>query len=145
MVEGAMEEKKEMRESAAISIQVARKEEQEIIDLNIKLDKEGPGPYVFHQTAFVEPKPPYDGRHITTWLAGLPWSTRAVSVWATENFGTIADGSEPHAGSAKFFTHSVQLAGGGSVCRVIWSVDWPGANNETIPGSLILMGVAEDL
>jgi len=24
-------------------------------------------------------------------------------------------------------------------------VDWPGANNETIPGSLILMGVAEDL
>lgn len=85
------------------------------------------------------------GRHITTWLAGLPWGTRAVSVWATENFGTIADGSEPHAGRAKFFTHSVQLAGGGSVCRVIWSVDWPGAGKETIPGSLILMGVAEDL
>jgi len=140
-----MNKEKELPESALVSFEVAQKEDEEIIDLDIKLKKEGPSPYLYHHTAFVEPKLPYDGRHITTWLTGLPWGTKAVSVWATENFGTVADGSEPHAGQAKFFTHSVQLAGGGSVCRVIWSVDWSGAGKETIPGSLILMGIAEDL
>ena len=140
-----MDKDKKIRESALVSFEVAQKEDEEIIDLDIKLKKDGPGPYVFHHTAFVELKPPYDGRHITTWLTGLPWGTKAVTVWATENFGTAADGSEPHAGLAKIFTHSVQLAGGGSVCRVIWSVDWPEAGEVTMPCSLILMGIAEDL
>jgi hypothetical protein len=140
-----MEEGKTMHGSAKRSIQIAEEEDAEIIDLDIKINKKGPGPYVFYQTAYLEPKLPYDGRHITTWLTGLPWGTKAVSVWATENFGAVADGSEPHAGHAKFFTHSVQLAGGGSICRVIWSVDWPKADKMTIPGSLILMGVVEDV
>ncbi len=139
-----MEEKSEMRKSAQVSIGVAQREDDEVIELDIKIDKEGPGPHVYYKTAYVGPKPPYDGRHITTWLTGLPWGTKAVSVWATENFGTEANGSEPHAGRAKFFTHSVQLAGDGSLCRVIWSVDWAEAGEETIAGSLILMGVMED-
>ena len=139
-----MGKRKEMRESTKVSLEVAKEENERIINLDIRFKKVGPSPYIFHKTAFVEVKPPYDGRHITTWLTGLPWGTKAVSVWATENLGTVADGSEPHAGDAKFFTHSVQLAGGGSVCRVIWSVDWAGAGKETIQGSLILMGVTEE-
>lgn len=139
-----MKEKKEMRKSAQVSIGVAQRDKDEVIALDIKIDRDGPAPHVYYKTAYVEPKPPYDGRYITTWLTGLPWGTKAVTVWATENFGTEADGSEPHAGSAKFLTHSVQLAGGGSLCRVIWSVVWAEADEATIPGSLIVMGVMED-
>jgi hypothetical protein len=125
--------------------EVSQKESEEVLNLDIASNKEARGPYVFHQVAYVAPKPPYDGRHITTWLSGLPRGTKAVSVWATENFGSVADGSEPHAGNAKFFTHSVQLAGRGSVCRVIWSVDWPGAGEMTLTGSLLIIGVAENM
>ena len=131
-------------ESAEASFRIAEAGEEEIIDLDIHMAEAGGGTRLFHATAYVYPKPPYDGRPIPTWLTGLPWGTKAVSVWATENFGTEQDGSEPHAGRAIFYTHSVQLAGGGSLCRVIWSVIWPESGEATIPASLVMMGLAED-
>jgi hypothetical protein len=61
------------------------------------------------------------GRNILT-ISGLPAGTRVISVWMTE----WAQGNNPHAGGAWFYTTSVQLYDNGTKCRVVFSLDWGG-------------------
>jgi len=61
------------------------------------------------------------GRSVLT-ISGLPVGTRVISVWMTE----WILGDQPHAGSAFFYTSSVQLYNNGTQCRVVYNLDWSG-------------------
>lgn len=59
------------------------------------------------------------GRNVLT-IRGLPAGTRVITVWMTE----WAQGNQPHAGGAFFYTSSVQLYSNGTLCRVVFNLDW---------------------
>jgi hypothetical protein len=53
------------------------------------------------------------------YLSGFPAGTRYISAWMTER-----SGDAPHAGSAIYYTDSVQLYNNGTQCRIAFRLDW---------------------
>jgi hypothetical protein len=72
------------------------------------------------QTFFSRTSPDASPGRNTVTISGLPAGTRVISVWMTE----WAQGNQPHAGGAFFYTTSVQLYNNGTQCRVIFNLDW---------------------
>ena len=64
----------------------------------------------------------------TLTITGLPAGTRVITVWMTE----WAQGNQPHAGGAFFYTTSVQLFDNGTKCRVVFSM---GGYNTNLPAA----------
>jgi hypothetical protein len=64
-------------------------------------------------------------------INGLPPGTRGISAWVTE----WNPPNNPNAGSAFFYTSSVQLYDNGTKCRVIFQLDW----NAPLPAAAQIM------